>query len=702
MGRSNIMNELLARLAGPRSLEEGYGLSGRAQIALTVLGALLLAVAQPMIIEPLGETVVDPTGLSGALVFVGWVPFLIAVRGASVKRTFWLACLFLVTKYTVVLYWLIIAMHVFGHIPLVLSFLFLELLCFTIGTGLGATIGASQLMHRHYGVPFWVFFVLAFGGGEFIRNIGPLGGFPWGNDGAALATVPLLLQGASLVGVHGLVVLVLLVNVALAEVFAFVRKKRSAFPTAAVGLAGAGLLITIAWGAHRLSDEPEVVATIKVGLLQGNIDQGIKNKERFNKQHIAERLHALQAEAIKADVDVVVWPEAAVPGTLRLGSKNLRNTSVVDHRGPHRGLVPKAGIIGAAAYEGARDKKTGKYEVTALYNTALVTGPGLKLEGRFDKSHLVPFGEYVPWPFGPIVQQLVPGGRNTPGTSLVPVEVELGGRKTKVAATICYEGLFPEISRAFANQGAEIMFNVTNDAWYGVSSAAPQHFMAYAVRAAETGRPVARAANTGLSGWVDARGRVHDLSRLYTTTAHIVDVPIVAPETTPYMVVGEMPYALFWALGLLFWFIALAGPNFLRRPRSPVEKRIAGLGVGLMVLAHLLHWIVQPPDGDEALTTQHTVYFACGYLLAAGALSGRPWGRGAVMWVGGFAAVFCAVSTVMLVLQGGAAGEMVWALALSAAGAGLWWVAKRRKDHYQRPPETLLEMEAAAVPPAQS
>lgn len=645
---------------------------------LVVFGAILLAFSQPMIIEPLGSRAVDPTGLSGVLALVGWAPFLLAVRGTTVKQTFWWSVLFLQIKYSIVLYWLVIAMHVFGHIPIIISIFLLELLCFTIATGLGAMIAAAQLVHRHFGIPFWFLFLITFGGGEYIRNIGPLGGFPWGHDGTAFATVPVLLQTASLVGAYGLLLITLFVNVAVAELGAFLMGVRKRAPFAICTVAVATIISMLAYGTLRLSDQTTAPQTVRVGLLQGNIDQGIKNSDRLNRRTIINRYRELQERAIKDGSELVVWPEAALPG----GVPAAADASLLKSRIVGRdGEVPTAGVFGAAAYA----RQGGQRQV---FNSAFVTGKDFEIVGRLDKLHLVPFGEYVPWPFGPIVDQVVPGGQTTAGTDSPVLEVKLPGKSgvdsVRLATTICYEGLFPEIGRDVAQKGAQLVVNITNDAWYGVSSAALQHFAAYAIRAAETARPIARAANTGISGWFDNRGRVRHMSDLYVADAVVADVEIATgDEVTPYMMIGEKPIIVAWCLALTLWFFTLCGPGALRRKRSTALWLVAALGGIAMLGAHALHWVISPPGANEALSTQNQFLFIAGLLICAGALSGRRWGRRAIL----IASQVCASLLVMELLTGGFRVGPVVVLVLSQL---IFFVAFRRPNEFQRAPETFL------------
>ena len=132
------------------------------------------------------------------------------------------------------------------------------------------------------------------------------------------------------------------------------------------------------------------------------------------------------------------------------------------------------------------------------------------------KNHLVPFGEYVPLrldevlPIGNIV-----GASFAPGTDLSPAVLRRPGQPpVKLGIEICFDAIFPEISRTYARSGAEVLVNMTNDAWYGFSSAPFQFLRMVATRAVETGRPVARAANTGISAFIDPVGRIREATEV--------------------------------------------------------------------------------------------------------------------------------------------------------------------------------------------
>ena len=175
----------------------------------------------------------------------------------------------------------------------------------------------------------------------------------------------------------------------------------------------------------------------------------------------------------------------------------------------------------------------------------------------------MPFGEYVPGReilslFG--IDKLVPvAGRMRPAERLMPIETPLG----KIGGLICYEGVFPVASLRLVEQGATLLVNPTNDTWYGATSGPWQHLEFYRMRALETGRPIIRVANSGISGWFDPLGRAYDLTTLDEEVASIVQVNRATVET-PYVRLGGAPSWLILAVApilLLFAWLRRRDPE---------------------------------------------------------------------------------------------------------------------------------------------
>jgi apolipoprotein N-acyltransferase len=146
-------------------------------------------------------------------------------------------------------------------------------------------------------------------------------------------------------------------------------------------------------------------------------------------------------------------------------------------------------------------------------NSAFLISPTGAVLGRSDKLHLVPFGEYVPMAaLFPFVNKMVAGiGDFSPGKSALPLETTGG----KIGVLVCFEGIFPEVSRAYVQAGVGILVNITNDAWFGKSSAPYQHLSMTVFRAVENRVPLVRAANTGISAVIDSKGHVRGMTQLF-------------------------------------------------------------------------------------------------------------------------------------------------------------------------------------------
>jgi apolipoprotein N-acyltransferase len=673
-----VRAELPGRRSAPRF--PAYLPPLRGQLSFALLAGFLLGIAHPFVIKAYGAHPVDPSGLTGLLVFVGLVPLFFCIRETTIKRAFWLTFAALIVKYLIVFWWLTVAMNVFGHIPLPIAILLVMLLGATVAAPYAGVMAGCRFLAERFGYPFWILAPSAFAGAELVRNYGFLGGFPWGVDGYALAPLPTFIQLASIIGIYGLTTVLFFINAGLTEGVVAWREKR-ALPRAPLTVAAALFGVIVVVGVYRMNDAPEDgpdVKTLKVALLQGNIEQGIKNDERLNRRLILDRYHALQGEAVAKGAELVVWPEAAVPTALPALAETLANTSVVARDGPHDGVMPPAGIIGSTAREWVveTDGDGNQKKRAKRYNTVFATEQGLKVKGRFDKIHLVPFGEYVPWPFNSLVKHLVPG-LTTPGEAFKPATINTPQGPVTVGATVCYEGAFPEITLAYTKQGAELMFNVTNDAWYGISSMTWQHTYMYALRAVESGRPIARAANTGVSAWVDTRGRVHDVSNMYETSVVMADVPLVHVDTWYATLRDTVPFLGIVGILALF-FYALCGLRFWERDRHPVEWLVGVAGLLLAAWTVLSHWFIAPPGNDDALSTQNQIQGVLAILIGCGALSGRPWGRWA-QW-GAFGAVSI-LGVVGLIVVGSSDGVVP----MLVTGA-LALIAFVRKHAYQRPP----------------
>jgi len=286
-----------------------------------------------------------------------------------------------------------------------------------------------------------------------------------------------------------------------------------------------------------MSRPPVETGRIRVGLVQPGIRQEDKWEAGGAWRNVRAHLD-LTREAKAAGARLVVWPESAVPF---LYDENPALAEV---------LQATTREMGVFLFFGNDDRQVGEGE-ERYYVGAKMLDPAGNVVLRYHKNHLVPFGEYVPlhalFTFGGrFAAKLVDRVSDfTPGkeAAVAPVDGHL------VGGYICYEAIFPGLARRFTAEGAELLVNVTNDAWYGTTSAPHQHLAMAALRAVENRRYMVRAANTGITAVVDPFGRILSPTRLFERTVLVDDVAFVS-ERTFYTRHGDLFAGACAALGL--------------------------------------------------------------------------------------------------------------------------------------------------------
>jgi apolipoprotein N-acyltransferase len=249
--------------------------------------------------------------------------------------------------------------------------------------------------------------------------------------------------------------------------------------------------------------------------------------------------------------DLIVWPETAVPFFFQDGPPLAKTIfSLVKES--------KAALIfGSPAYR--RDGQHLRY-----YNRAYLLRPDTKTIQYYDKVHLVPFGEYVPLKslFG-FINRLVPAaGDFASGNRIAPLAL----KNASAGILICFEAIFPEIARAMVRKGADVLVNLTNDAWFGASSAPYQHLSMSVFRAVENRRPLIRAANTGFSAIIDSRGRIMDRTDLFEEETLRATLCLIDRNLTFYTRFGD----IFAYVAII---MALAGIIIgLKRPEKEIKE----------------------------------------------------------------------------------------------------------------------------------
>jgi apolipoprotein N-acyltransferase len=326
-----------------------------------------------------------------------------------------------------------------------------------------------------------------------------------------------LIQISDILGVYGLSALIVAVNVALFELLDAIGEKRrpSWKPAVAVTFALVSFILYGSWRTAKVDGVAEGAAKQTVALVQGNIDQSRKWLASFQGETLS-RYARLSLAALQKNPTLVVWPETALPFYF-LNDQPLTRQVL--------GLVRASKVhfvLGSPSFR----SKGGKIR---RYNSAYLVGPSGEVLGKYDKVHLVPYGEYVPLKrFFPFLGKLVePVGDFESGKmgQVLPLNTE------KVGVLICFEVIFPELARAMVQNGAQLLLNITNDAWFGTSSAPYQHLSMAVFRAVENHRAIARAANTGISAFIDPAGRIFDKTPLFQEAVQMRSLPMIGGKT---------------------------------------------------------------------------------------------------------------------------------------------------------------------------
>jgi len=361
-----------------------------------------------------------------------------------------------------------------------------------------------------------------------------LTGFPWVLLGYSQTTVLPIAQFASIFGVYGVSALVAAVSAAAAYVVVGPPEggphagNGQTWRPALAGLAPIGaVLLTVlaiaAWGSRRVAESALTHEgdPIRVGLVQGNVDQG----QKWNVASAAEIFNTyldMTRQAIGRGADLVLWPESSTPF---MYEENPIDADRI------RTLARQAHVSILVGSDQIVREQTPKY-----YNSAFLVRDDGTTAGVYRKMHLVPFGEYVPLQrllffAAPLTDQV---GTFSAGMNpdLLPVAGHL------MSTAICYEIVYPDLVRQFVRRGSELLSTITNDAWFGTTSAPYQHFEQASMRAVEEGRYLVRAANTGVSGIVDPYGRVLARTDIYQPAVVVGDVRFLRTETI-YARIGD-------------------------------------------------------------------------------------------------------------------------------------------------------------------
>jgi apolipoprotein N-acyltransferase len=420
------------------------------------------------------------------------------------------------------IYWTGTVLVTFGDLNVLVATIAMLLLALylAIYPALTALI-TSQVVARS-GVRGVFFAPVAWVATEYLRGV-VFGGFPWVPLGNTQVTVLPVAQLASILGVYGLSALVAYLNATLA--FALLTSgatRMKAVAVATLAVVGLG-----AWGSWRISEGSltREGSPIRIGLVQGNIAQEDKWNPR-EARRIFTTYIAMTRDVVRRGAEFVIWPESSTPFSFEdpvaspEGDAMLRSLA-------HEVRVPL--LFGS--------DQVIRSTPPELYNAAFMLNPDGRTAAVYRKIHLVPFGEFFPFQrwitfVAPLVQRFAPFSAGTG-----PVMLPVGSHQASTA--ICYEVVFPSLARDAVAAGSGLLTTVTNDGWYGRSSAPYQHFEMASMRAIEQGRYLARAANTGISGIVDPYGRIVARSGIFEQVGLVGEARFLTGRTV-YSLIGDV------------------------------------------------------------------------------------------------------------------------------------------------------------------
>ncbi len=439
----------------------------RVRAAFAILSGVLLVVAFPST----GVTYLAPAALAPLLLALDSTP--------SARGRFLLGCISGWIFWAGTCYWIYYTLTVHGKVPAAGAVALFTGFFFVKGLHLGLfAVLAGSLLRRWWAIPAVAAVWVA------VEGTHRYAGFTWLRLGDAATNMSVVARLAPFTGVAGLSFLLAMMNVAL--VLALLRRPR----THLVWVLAAPLLFLLPQLPPR-AEGRRVALLVQTRLYDDELFATPWTEQRAEK--LLQELAALSSggSQLERRPELIVWPENPAPFYF-YNDPQFRGWVEKNARQQQAML-----LFGTVAYRDRAGREP--------FNSAVLLGPDGSEIARYDKIHLVPFGEFVPWPFGAVVQKIThEAGDFVPGDRVV---VARAGER-RIGTFICYESAFPDAVRKFVAAGAGLLVNISNDGWFGRSAAREQHLLIARMRALENARWLLRATNTGLTAVIDPAGRV--------------------------------------------------------------------------------------------------------------------------------------------------------------------------------------------------
>lgn len=480
------------------------------EIRLPVLSGIMMVLCHsPISISPVA--------------FISLIPLLVSFRNDNPSYNFKKGFISGIVSYLGLIYWVVIAMNRYGGLDIFTSIATMVLLVLYMAFYVAIFSYVITVLKQKYAFPvflsapfIWVFL-------EYIRGFF-LTGFPWALIAYSQHNFLPFIQVVSITGVYFISFLIVAVNC----IFYYVLIEKR-IPVLYSIVTGVLIVISILYGVVQLKADGSREGAKKVAIVQGNITQDVKWDERFKAKTVEKYINMTMEYG--NGCDLIIWPETSLPFP-------FNTTKSFEHQLISLAMSIKADLVFGTVHEEKGDK---------FYNSAYLINRHGELAGFYNKVHLVPFGEYTPLrDYIPFLEKITAAGGNfSAGSTNKPIKSSIGN----IGVLICYEGIFPHISVSTVRRGAQVIINLTNDAWYDRTSAPFQHFTFYVFRAIETDRFILRAANTGISAVIDNRGRIKKKTHIFED-AVLKDDFYLSDKKTFYVRYGD-------------WFIYILAVVFL-------------------------------------------------------------------------------------------------------------------------------------------
>ena len=447
--------------------------------------------------------------------WVAFAPFLLSLWDKPPKEAFIAGVIMGVIYFFGTLYWIYHSIDYYGGMSLYasLSLVLLLSLYLSLYPGMFALFFSMKIKSTRLPALFlapvlWVTF-------EFIRSYA-LTGFPWSSIGYSQYKFLYGIQFADITGIYGVSFLVLSINGAIADIVIFRKRqeKMPLFPRSYTVIGYSVFFFVLAsifvYGYWRIHQQ-RPGNTVRVGMIQGDIEQD-KKWEPSYQDSVVSTYEELSGAAAASSPSLIIWPETALP--FYFGYNGNRSRDLVEFQRRLNAYL----LFGSVTVK----RPPGREKPALLANSAVLLDKDGKVSYIYDKIHLVPFGEYVPLRkvlF--FVDKLVAGiGDYEHGDKFVTARTPFGS----FATFVCYEIIFPGLVRKFYSKDGDFIVTITNDAWFGRTAGPYQHFSMAVFRAIENRKPVLRAANTGISGYIDSNGSIVARTGLFERRSETVDM----------------------------------------------------------------------------------------------------------------------------------------------------------------------------------